>query len=809
MEQQRDEALTPPHDASSPSPQQMAQSSNSPGTGGDMDGQLQKMQEVARASLLRADSKDVEFVQMRRKMFDLEVKLQEAQREMQRELDLARERENDLKRKLKQQEAGVTNEDPRESILSLLQKRTPVRPVASVEAYSVTPPASVTSKAAESPTVPPPTPTESRPSVLGKLGNSITNLSNLFGSGPPSASADTSKNESADKNSDEHARHRRGALIGAGIGLKKGDEIDANDNRAVKVSRVPPKAPPLPPGALTLLQSSSNSSSGGIPFAPPLPGDSPVNATEHEEKKPKKVGIIPKIPMRSLFWNKIPDRNIHKTIWDHLSDQDVKLDIALLESLFCKALPKAIDEEKKDSNQTSDKIDKPKEITILDTKVQQNVGIALVKYRMSSHEIRKAIIRMDEKKLDLEKLISLRTLAPTPDDITALKEYDGDIEILGRVEKFFLQIIDIPRYTLRLDCFIFMRKFQLLISEAYCQHDILNRAIDQVENSNSLKKILEIVLALGNYLNGGTPRGGVYGFKLDGLQKLSTVKSVDNKQTLMNFLAMHCETIDNGIIISKLEEELSMTEEASRISLDTCRSEINMLKKNIQLIQEQIIAQQHEIIKDPTDAFIEKLTPFVKDAIVEVNKLENEYNIMIKHFKQVVEAYGEEDGNKITTEEFFKLIKEFIESFMKAYHDNEKRRIMHEKAEMKKMAEEKKKKIRFDKKIALANDVENLVDDMFGTLRGKKADEIVDSLKLSSGIRRKKGGNNRRIGSGGQSKRNLRHDMDMNDAEDGEGEEDDVLAAMMNQLGVENSLSKYVTRLPPLPPHYLTLLLTL
>jgi hypothetical protein len=63
------------------------------------------------------------------------------------------------------------------------------------------------------------------------------------------------------------------------------------------------------------------------------------------------------------------------------------------------------------------------------------------------------------------------------------------------------------------------------------------------------------------------------------------------------------------------------------------------------------------------------------------------------------------------------------------------------------MAEEKKKKIRFDKKVALANDVENLVDDVFGTLRGKKADEIVDSLKLSSGLRRKKAGN-RRIGAG-------------------------------------------------------------
>jgi len=780
----------------------------------ELDGKLQHMTEVARASLLRADSKDVEFIQMKRKMFDLEVKLQEAQRELQRELDLARERENDLKRKLKQQEAGGPVEDPRESIFSLLQKRTPVRPVATVEGYNITPAPNSNNKDANNnnnnnlqsnTTTTPNNDRKSTGNIMDKLdGNGVSNLNALFGAvktnndvKPDNINGDNTinnnnnnTNESPQKDLDDVSgtgRQRRGALLGVGIGLKKGDEVNINDNRAVKISRVPPKAPPLPPGALAIIQSKSNLILGGIPFAPPLPGDFQTNIPEQEtEKKPKKIGITPKIPMRSLFWNKIPDRNIHKTIWDHLSDQDVKLDLNLLESLFCKAVAKISDEEKKDNQ--ADKPEKTKEITILDTKVQQNVGIALVKYRMPSHEIRKAIIRMDEKKLDLEKLLSLRALAPTPDDITALKEYDGDVEALGRVEKFFLQIIDIPRYTLRLDCFIFMRKFQMLISEAYCQHDILNRAIDQVEHSTSLKKILEIVLALGNYLNGGTPRGGVYGFKLDGLQKLSTVKSVDNKLSLMHFLAMHCESIDNGLIISKLEEELSMAEEASRISLESCRSEITMLKKNITLIQEQIAAHQQEVIKDPTDLFVEKLYPFVTEAIVEVNKLEVEYNAMTKHFITLTESYGEDDGSKITTEEFFKVIKEFIEGFLKAFRDNEKRRIMLEKAEMKKMAEEKKKKIRFEKKAALASDVETLVDDVFGTLRGKKADEIVDSLKLTSGLRRKKSNSSRRIGSGGQNNRKVRNEFDI--IEDHEHEEDDALLAMMNQLGIESSNSR-------------------
>jgi Formin Homology 2 Domain len=38
-------------------------------------------------------------------------------------------------------------------------------------------------------------------------------------------------------------------------------------------------------------------------------------------------------------------------------------------------------------------------------------------------------------------------------------------------------------------------------------------------------------------LNGGTARGGAYGFKLDTLGKLESVKGGDNKTTLLDILA--------------------------------------------------------------------------------------------------------------------------------------------------------------------------------------------------------------------------------------------------------------------------------
>lgn len=38
------------------------------------------------------------------------------------------------------------------------------------------------------------------------------------------------------------------------------------------------------------------------------------------------------------------------------------------------------------------------------------------------------------------------------------------------------------------------------------------------------KRVLEFVLRLGNYINGGSTRGGAYGFKIGGLCKLQDVK---------------------------------------------------------------------------------------------------------------------------------------------------------------------------------------------------------------------------------------------------------------------------------------------
>jgi hypothetical protein len=50
------------------------------------------------------------------------------------------------------------------------------------------------------------------------------------------------------------------------------------------------------------------------------------------------------------------------------------------------------------------------------------------------------------------------------------------------------------------------------------------KAFTELPKDNSMKELFEFSLAVGNYLNGTTPRGGAWGFKLDNIDKVLTNK---------------------------------------------------------------------------------------------------------------------------------------------------------------------------------------------------------------------------------------------------------------------------------------------
>ena len=78
---------------------------------------------------------------------------------------------------------------------------------------------------------------------------------------------------------------------------------------------------------------------------------------------------------------------------------------------------------------------------------------------------------------------------------------------------------------------------------------ILANGFKEIKTSKKLRKLLELILALGNYINGEGKRGGTWGFKLDTFDKIERYKAQsDGKTTLLQYMVIHLEKTDPKLI---------------------------------------------------------------------------------------------------------------------------------------------------------------------------------------------------------------------------------------------------------------------
>ena len=254
--------------------------------------------------------------------------------------------------------------------------------------------------------------------------------------------------------------------------------------------------------------------------------------------KPK---IKPSVKMKGFFWSRIKfktDELYKDSEWSKCDDANIVLNKLTIEAAFGKQ------EKKKLASGGAGGSSKPKKkekVSLVDGKRQQNVAIALGRFRMPYSQIREIIVSMDSTQLTAERTRALIKIVPNKEECETVSSYDGDTSLLMETEKFFSAVLDIPRLAQRLTCVATTHGFEEQMQLVTKKQQAMKAACVQLENSKKLRKVVSVVLAMGNYLNGSTNRGGAYGFKLEGLSKLSTVKTSDNKSTLMHFLASTLE----------------------------------------------------------------------------------------------------------------------------------------------------------------------------------------------------------------------------------------------------------------------------
>ncbi|RDX74526.1 Formin-like protein 5, partial [Mucuna pruriens] len=306
-----------------------------------------------------------------------------------------------------------------------------------------------------------------------------------------------------------------------------------------------PRAPP-PPGA----GPRAPPPPGAGPRAPPPPGGKagprpPGRGGPGAPKGPQEMSV-PKAKLKPFFWDKV-QANDQAMVWNQLKAGSFQFDEEMMETLFgySAAPAKAAAQPKKEAQE-------PQFIQIINAKKAQNLAILLKALNVTTDEVCDALLEGNE--LPTEFLQTLLKMAPTQEEELKLRLYTGNLAQLGPADRFLKSIVDIPFSYKRMEALLYMGTLQEEFINARDSYGVLETACKKLRSSRLFLKLLEAVLKTGNRMNDGTFRGGAQAFKLDTLLKLSDVKGVDGKTTLLHFVVLEIMRTE-GIRAARMAKE--------------------------------------------------------------------------------------------------------------------------------------------------------------------------------------------------------------------------------------------------------------
>ncbi|WRX29309.1 Formin [Theobroma cacao] len=306
-----------------------------------------------------------------------------------------------------------------------------------------------------------------------------------------------------------------------------------------------PPPPPVPPGTKPGPHPPPPPNSGLAPPRPPPPmplgskmprppsgPQRTFNAISGEGSGSEGDANAPKAKLKPFFWDKVAANPDHSMVWNQIKSGSFQFNEEMIETLFGYASVDKNKNDKKKEPSTQDPV--AQYIQILDPKKAQNLAILLRALNVTTEEVCDALREGNE--LPVELLQTLLKMAPTADEELKLRLFNGELSQLGPAERFLKVLVDIPFAFKRMEALLFMCSLNEEVIVTRESFETLEVACKELRSSRLFLKLLEAVLKTGNRMNDGTFRGGAQAFKLDTLLKLSDVKGVDGKTTLLHFV---------------------------------------------------------------------------------------------------------------------------------------------------------------------------------------------------------------------------------------------------------------------------------
>uniref|UniRef100_A0A4X2LBH9 Grid2 interacting protein n=1 Tax=Vombatus ursinus TaxID=29139 RepID=A0A4X2LBH9_VOMUR len=391
----------------------------------------------------------------------------------------------------------------------------------------------------------------------------------------------------------------------------------------------PPPPPPLPPP---------------VPCAPPLLH----RGLGHRRSESNHMSV------KRLRWEQV--ENSEGTIWgqlgedsdyDKLNDMVKYLDLELHFGTQKPAKPTLAPEpfKKKDV------------VEILSHKKAYNTSILIAHLKLSPPELRQILMNMESERLEPSHLKQLLLYAPDAEEEKRYQGYRDTPGQLSEPDQFVLQMLSVPEYKTRLRSLHFKTTLQEKTEEIKGSYECVHQASLELKNSKKLAKILEFVLAMGNYLNNGQPKTNkTTGFKINFLTELNSTKTVDGKSTFLHILAKSLSQHFPELL--GFAKDLPTVPLAAKVNQRMLTTDLTDLHVTISEIQ--TACQKMPATSD--DKFAVVMTSFLEMAQPAVRALDTLQHKAMEEFSRVLSFFGE-DSKVTTSEAFFGIFAEFMSKF--------------------------------------------------------------------------------------------------------------------------------------------------
>lgn len=365
--------------------------------------------------------------------------------------------------------------------------------------------------------------------------------------------------------------------------------------------------------------------------------------------------------MKKVNWKPVPQYNLSKDcFWSKHQDlpamDDVLNDVAKKFSLPNKNVEKKV-------------VGKPAiALRVLQSSIAQNLLILLrVAMKNVPHEhIKEYILQCDTSNLNVQFNEGLIKCLPQPHEMKLLQQMKKDKTELADVEDFVASLLDIERIVPRLECINFKLRYDDMVSDLERDMKVAIAACEEVIESPKFKKILTVILTIGNFMNCGQ-KGScsqVIGFEFNILPKLNDIKTIDNKSTLLKCIVECIKT--KSPELWDFGTELVQVKVAARLNTTIIEATIRNIAASSEVLKKEV--ENRSINRLFRDKFVPVMSPFSMECRRDVDKLTSLMHQMEQSYKKVADVYAF-DIKSCSMRELFSSIQIFEKSFMKTYTD--------------------------------------------------------------------------------------------------------------------------------------------